>query len=53
MVTEPVHNNNVLDFVLVTQKNLVDNVSVDEHLRSCDRRLVCLNLRAETRIAEN
>ncbi len=46
-------DDNVFDLVLVTQENLVDNVSVGEHLGSCDHRLVCLNLRAQTMIAEN
>lgn len=53
MVSEPTRDNNILDLVLVTQENLVENVSVGEHLGSCDHRLVRLDLRAQTRIADN
>ncbi len=54
MVSEPPHDNNILDLVvLVNQENLVANVSIGEHLGSCDHRLVHLNLRVQTRIAEN
>lgn len=53
MVSEPAHDNNILDLVLVTPENIVDNVSVGEHLGSCDHRLVRLDIRVQTRIAEN
>ncbi len=53
MVNEPRCDNNILDLVLVTQENLVDNVSVGKHLGSCDHRLVRLDIRAQTKIAEN
>ncbi len=53
MVNESTRCNYILDLVLVTQENLVDNVSVGEHLLSCDHRLVRLDLRAQIRIAEN
>ncbi len=53
MVSEPKRDNDILDLVLITQENLVDNVSVDEHLGSCDHRLVHPDLRAQTKIAEN
>ncbi len=50
--SEPTRDN-ILEFVLVTQENLVDNISVGEHLGSCDHRQVRLDLRAQTKIAEN
>ncbi len=53
MVTESMRDNNILELVLVTQENLVNNVSVGEHLRSFDNKLVRLDLRPQTRIAEN
>ncbi len=52
IVSEPTRDDNILDLVLVTQENLVDNVSVGVHLGSCDHRLLRLDTRAQTRIAE-
>ncbi len=53
MVSESTRGNIILDPVLVTQENVVDNVSVGEHLGSCDHRQVRLDLRIQTRVAEN
>ncbi len=53
MFSEATHDNNVLDLVLVTPENLVDNVSVGDHFGSCDQRLVRLDLVAQTKFAEN
>ncbi len=53
MVNESTRCNYIVDLVLVNQENLVENVRVGEHLLSCDHRLVRLDLRAQTRIAEN
>ncbi len=45
MVSEPMRDDNIFDLVLVTQENLVDNVSVGEHLGSSDHILVRLELK--------
>ncbi len=52
MVTVLTREDNIIDLVLVTQENLVDNVSVGKYLCSCDHRLMRLVMRAQTRIAE-
>ncbi len=47
MVSEPMHDNNIIDLALVTRDNLVENITVGEHLRSCYHRLVRFEVRAQ------
>ncbi len=40
LVFEPMHGNNIIDLVIVSQDHLINNVVVGEHLGSCDHKLV-------------
>ncbi len=53
MVSERTRDNNILDLVLVTWDNSVENVTISEHLGSYDDRLVRLDVRARISVAVN
>jgi hypothetical protein len=53
LVTEPTRENNILDLVIASQEHLINNITVGEHLGSCDHKVVRAEINTRTNIVEN
>jgi len=53
LVSEPTRENNILDLVIASQDNLMNNVPVGEHLFSCDHILVRADIKTMINVLEN
>lgn len=49
MVSEPTRHNNILDFVIVTQDSLVNNIAVGEHFGSSDHKSMSIGITSQTK----
>ncbi len=52
-VTEPTRENNILDLIIASQDHLIKNVTVGEHLSSCDHKVVRADINITTNVVEN
>ncbi len=52
-VTEPTRENSILDLVIASQDHLINNITVGEHLGSCDHEVVRSKIIATTNIVNN
>lgn len=52
-VMEPTRGRNILDLVITSQENLVSNITVGEHLGTCDHRLIRFDLNAKYSTTSN
>ena len=53
LVKQPTRENNVLDLIIVSNDNLLNDVTVGEHLGSCDHRIVRASINTVSRITDN
>ena len=53
LVSEPTCENSILDLVIVSQDHLINNVTVGEHLGSCDYKVVRVEVNSTTDVFEN
>ncbi len=53
LVTEPTRENNILDLVIISQDHLINNVTVGEHLDSCDHKVIRAEINTITEVFEN
>ena len=53
LVAEPTRENNILDLVITSQEHLINNITVGEHLGSCDHKVVRAEINTTTNIVEN
>ena len=53
LVTEPTRENNILDLVIASQAHLLNNVTVGEHLGSCDHKVIRAQINTTTKVTEN
>lgn len=49
-VREPTRGNNILDLVIATHENLVSNLSVGEHLSTCDHKIIRFEFKIKHKI---
>ncbi len=50
---KPTRENDVLDLVIVSQDHLINNVTVGEHICSCDHKVVRAEINTTSNVAEN
>ncbi len=53
LVYEPMHENNILNLIIVSQDHLINNVAVGEHLGPCNHKLICGNVDTVIHVVEN
>ena len=53
LVSEPTRENSILDLIIVSQDHLINNVTVGEHLGSCDHKVVRAEINLTTNVFEN
>ena len=53
LVKQPTRENNVLDLIIVSNDNLLNDVTVGEHLGSCDHCILRASINVVSRITDN